>query len=77
MGAPANTYRLKVRDRSGKLVTVGKLGLDAQDSDLARVYERARRKYAGETIRIVAPGGSKRNIKPGSGMERRILKEKA
>jgi hypothetical protein len=75
MGQAAKTYRLKVRE-NGKLVTVGKLGLDANDGDLAKVYERTRRKYAGEVIRIVAPGGSKRNIKPGSGMERRILSGK-
>jgi len=58
----AKSYRIKVPAREG----AKSLAKSLTEEGLLDVYPRIRARYANETIRIVAPDGARRNIKPGS-----------
>lgn len=66
--AKAKSYRVKIPSRFG-----GKsLAKAKTETGIKTVYNRVRSKYPKDTIRIVAPDGRRKSIKPGSGLERRI-----
>lgn len=65
----ASTYRVKVPAR-----TKGKsLAKATTETGLIKAYRKVRASYPRETIRIVAPGGRKRNIDPGSNIDAELM----
>jgi len=64
----AKSYRVKVPSRTG-----GKsLAKARTESGLKRAYNIVRSEFPKDVIRIVAPSGARRNLKPGSALERRL-----
>lgn len=61
----AKTYRVKVPSRTkGKSLAKAKT-----ETGLITAYNKVRRSYPNDVIRIVSPDGRKRNIAPGSGLD--------